>query len=108
MGSGSGQRALMFSIANRISSQCIFAFLRTTAANSHKTCTLTVPPSAIKSSACWERGSSCTTAYTNTLVSKNALALIDVVAVEDESRREGTTELAQVLDSAPATFISAH
>src|SRR5580700_12221667 len=42
------------------------------------------------------------------LVSKNALPLIDFVAVEDESRREGTTELAQVLHSAPATFVAAH
>src|SRR5258708_37425025 len=40
------------------------------------------------------------------LVSKNALALIDVVAVEDKSRRKRTPELAQVFHGASATFIA--
>src|SRR5580704_2484690 len=42
------------------------------------------------------------------LVSKNPLPIIDFVAVEDESRREGTPELAQVLHSAPAAFVAPH
>src|SRR5580700_4971903 len=66
----------MPSKTRRISTQAILVFLRATAANSLKTCTLTVPPSAINSSAWSERGSSWMMAYRKTFVSKNALSLI--------------------------------
>src|SRR5260370_36007344 len=83
------------------------AFLRATAANSFRTCTLTLPPSAINSSARWERGSCCTMAYTKTFVSRNALSLIRLLAVEDESWRKRTPQLAQGIQRALTALIAA-
>src|SRR5258708_5650957 len=97
----------MLSRASRTSPQAMVVLLRATAANSFKTCTLTLPPSAISSSAWWERGSSCTMAYTKTFVSRNALSLIRLLAVEDESRRKRTPQLAQRIQRALSAWIAA-
>src|ERR1700716_3730947 len=84
----------------------MFVFLRATAANSFKTCTLTLPPSAINSSAWWERGSSCTMAYTKTFVSRNALSLIRLLAVEDKPRRERTPQFSQGIQRSLTALIA--
>jgi hypothetical protein len=41
------------------------------------------------------------------LVSKNALSFIRFVAVEDESRREGTTQLAEIFYGPFPAFVAA-
>jgi hypothetical protein len=46
-------------------------------------------------------------AYTKIVVSRNALSLIRFLAVEDESGREGTTQLTQALQSALPTLVAA-
>src|ERR1700722_6748466 len=86
----------------------ILPSLRATAANSFRTCTLTLPPSAINFSASCVRGSSWTIAYTKMFVSRNALSLIRFVAVEDESGRKRTPEFTQLGQSAFAALIAAH
>jgi hypothetical protein len=45
-------------------------------------------------------------AYTKTLVSRNALALIRFLAVEDESGRKRAPQLAEVVQSALTTVIA--
>src|SRR5258707_2409220 len=100
IGTGDGHNIRIASSAPVTSSHDICNLRRATDTNSFSTCTLSMPPLAIKSSAAWERGSSWTMAYTKTFVSRNALSLIRFLAVEDESGRKTTPQLAQVIKSA--------
>src|SRR5258708_18130016 len=107
IGTGDGHKIRIASIAPVTSSHDICSLRRATETNSFRTCALSMPPSAINSSAWWERGSSCTMAYTKTFVSRNALSLIRLLAVENESWRERTPQLSQGIQRPLAAPIAA-